>query len=231
MRKLLPFLVALVIIVLSVGSCTTSTITTTTTPPPATTTAPTVTVTITTTPPITTMPPTTVPPTTIPTVTAGELAYYGEDWYDKSCTYPDCHSKYGAGAETEFSASNLARYGIAETVFGIVSNIMHLRIEGLQEDAPNQENYLEILAYMLVQNGVVQPESLFGRSSLTFVRITPQPTTTIPPTTIPVTTTAGELADLGRAVFAASCVETYCHEPWDLDGKEEFVNMRLGILW
>ncbi len=102
-----------------------------------------------------------------PTTTAAELASFGGTLYDKTCTLTaDCHSRFGQGGETEFEIANLTKYGNAETIFGIISSIMHLEIGDYQEDAPTQEEYLQILAYLLVQNGAIQPDDMFGRNIL-----------------------------------------------------------------
>ena len=108
---------------------------------------------------------------TIQTTTAGELAASGGTLYNKTCTYPDCHSKFGEGGEDEFTAANLSPFSNAERVFNLVSSIMHLNIGDYEEDAPSQDDYLQILAYIMVQNGIVQPGDAFGRSDLLNVAI------------------------------------------------------------
>jgi len=107
-----------------------------------------------------------VDPTAAPTTTAGQLAIDGEGLYNRNCTFAECHANFGAGGEIEFTKANLAQYGNAETVFGIMSSIMHLNIGDYEEDAPTQEEYLQILAYLLVQSGIVQSGDELGRNSL-----------------------------------------------------------------
>jgi hypothetical protein len=140
--------------------------------------------------------------------TAGELASFGGTLYDKTCILAtDCHAKFGEGGEEEFSAPNLSQYGNAETVFGLISSIMHLAIGDYQEDAPTVEEYLQILAYLLVQNETVQPSDPFDRSSLPDVLLAPMQTTT-----------AGELAISGATLFDKNCTFADCHAKFEGGG-------------
>jgi hypothetical protein len=111
-----------------------------------------------------TVPPTTTPP---PITTAGELASFGETLYNQNCAYSDCHARFdGSGGEIQISAENVSPLGNAETVFGIISNIMHLAIGDYEEDAPTLEEYLQILAYVLIETDLLQPGDPFDRYSL-----------------------------------------------------------------
>ncbi|UCE97848.1 MAG: hypothetical protein JSV74_00495 [Dehalococcoidia bacterium] len=159
MRTIFLVSITISIIFMTVVSCTTSTITVTppTTTKTVTTTSPTPPpTTITSTPTTTKTTTTTFTPTHTPATTAGELASFDGTLYNKNCTLAaDCHAKFGEGAEEELSAANLSQYGNAETLFSIVSSIMHLAIGDYEEDAPTPEEYVQIIAYMLVENGTV----------------------------------------------------------------------------
>jgi len=90
----------------------------------------TTTVTSTTTPPVT---------TTIPTiVTAGELASFGGTLYNKNCTYiPDCHARFeGGGGDIQLNGETISQLDNAETVYEVISSIMHIAIGDYEEDAP-----------------------------------------------------------------------------------------------
>lgn len=214
-------LIALILIVsCSTGQTTPSTtlILTTTTQPPVTTT-PITTTSVTTTPVATTT-------TSIqPAQTAGELAVMGKPLYNKSCTYPDCHAEFSAGIE--FNGPDLSRFTDAETVFNIISDIMHLGVTANQGDIPSENDYLKILAFLLVQDNLVQPEVLLERNTLHNILLDQPPVTTTPTTTTstapttPVTTstptqtttvptvTWGELASRGERTFLSICAP--CH--------------------
>lgn len=175
--------------------------------------------------PTTTLSTTTTTKTTT-TPTAVELAISGKILYNKTCTYTDCHAKFIEGSE--FSGSNMSQFANAEIVFNIISDIMHLGIGDMQEDAPSDDEYLQILAFLLIQGDYIQPEDQFGRTNLSNILLaqppmtttttTPTPTlaTTItPPTTTIVTTTPtttwSELASRGAVPFSINCAP--CHGP------------------
>jgi hypothetical protein len=89
-----------------------------------------------------------------------------------------------------------------------------------------------VLALLLMTAILVLPACTSTTTETITDTVTSTVTTTMTPTTTPTglpTTTASELASFGDGVFSGSCVETYCHEPWELDGKEEFVNMHWGF--
>ena len=239
---LITVLLITVILVVSCGGAQS-----TTTPPPttstttaATQTTPTSTTPVTTitTPPLTTTTITPTLPTTTttgPPPTAGELAVSGKILYNKTCTYPDCHAAFTEGSN--FNGPNMSQFANAGLVFNVISDIMHLGIGDMQEDAPSDEEYLQILAFLLLQGDYVQAGDQLNRDNLTGILLAPPttttpttitqtttapPTTSITPpttaitTTIP-TTTWGELATRGAGSFSSNCAP--CHGP---DGQGDF---------
>jgi hypothetical protein len=111
-----------------------------------------------------TVPPTTTPP---PTTTAGELASFGTTLYNQNCTFSECHARFeGGGGELQLSSETISPLGNAEVVFGIVSSIMHLAIGDYEEDAPTLDEYLQILAYVLIETDLIQSADPFDRNSL-----------------------------------------------------------------
>ncbi len=181
----------------------------------------TVTSTITTTTPVTTTSPTITNTTTPAIATAGELASFGGTLYNKNCTYiPDCHARFeGGGGDIQLNGETISPLDNAETVYGVISSIMHLAIGDYEEDAPTQEEYMQILAYVLIQTDLIQPGDLMSRSLLPNIlfesspptTITTPPTTSTPPTatTTPITATWGELASRGARSFSSICAP--CH--------------------
>jgi hypothetical protein len=159
---------------------------------------------------------TTTTTTTTTTPTAGELAISGKTLYNKNCIFTDCHARFSEGSE--FSGPDFNQFANAELAFNVISNIMHLGIGDMEEDAPSDEEYLQVLAFLLIEDGFIQPEDLLVRSNLTNVLLAPPPTTTAPPTTITPTTTTtmpiatwGELATSGTGSFSINCAP--CHGP------------------
>jgi hypothetical protein len=155
--------------------------------------------------------------TTITTqaLTAGEVAILGKTLYNKSCTFTDCHARFIEGSES--SGLNISQFANAEVVFNIISSLMHLGISDMEEEAPSEEEYLQVLAFLLIQDDFIQAEDSFGRSNLPDVLLAPPPTTTAVPTTTqttitttttPIMATWGELASRGTGPFSI-CTE--CH--------------------
>jgi hypothetical protein len=84
----------------------------------------------------------------------------------------------------------------------------------MEENAPTLEEYLKILAYVLIQTDLIQSGDPFDRNMLPNILLKPPPTTpptTTPPTTTPPLTTAtwGELAARGAGAFSSICAA--CH--------------------
>lgn len=160
---------------------------------------------------ITTTPPMTTTTTIPPIATAGELANFGGTLYNKNCANnPECHARFdGGGGEIQLSGGAVSKLGNAETVFGVISSIMHLAIGSMEENAPTLEEYLKILAYVLIQTDLIQSGDPFDRNMLPNILLKPPPT--IPPTTTPPLTTAtwGELAARGAGAFSSICAA--CH--------------------
>ena len=147
----------------------TTTLTITTTDPGAT---KTVTATVKQPPPGTT----TQPPSTLqPTIIAGELAASGETLYNNICTYPVCHAKWGEGGKDEFTAEKLNPFSNAGRVFNLIRNIMHLNILDYQEEVPSQDDYLQILGFMLVQSDIIQSNDLVVLEDLANIPIDIEP--------------------------------------------------------
>ncbi|UCE98321.1 MAG: hypothetical protein JSV74_03080 [Dehalococcoidia bacterium] len=212
-------------IVVSCGQEVTQTVTNTSTVTNTTTTEVTNTSTLTSTV-TTTLSPTTTPPVTTTTpavVTAGELASFGGTLYNKNCTYiPDCHARFeGGGGDIQLSGEAISPLDNAETVYGVISSIMHLAIGDYQEDAPTAEEYLQILAYVLIETELIQPGDLMSRETLSNILFelpsptttptttaTTEPTQTTTTTTTSIVATWGELAARGVRSFDI-CAE--CH--------------------
>jgi cytochrome c5 len=160
---------------------------------------------------------TTTTTTTVPTTTAGELAISGKTLYNKTCTFSDCHARFIEGGE--FSSPDVSQFANAEVVFNIISSIMHLGISDMEEEAPSEEEYLEILAFLLIQDDFIQPGDLFSRNNLSNVLIEqPQTTTTTTPATTTPMATWGELAERGAQTFSGDC--GICHYPGGGGGDE-----------
>jgi hypothetical protein len=87
---------------------------------------------------------------------AGELAASGEALYNTICTFPDCHAQWVEGGKDEFAAERIGPFANAGRLFNLIENIMHLNILDYVEDVPHQDDYLQILALILVENGIIQ---------------------------------------------------------------------------
>jgi hypothetical protein len=110
------------------------------------------------------------------------------------------------------------QFANAELVFNIISDIMHLGISDMEEETPSDEEYLQILAFLLIQDDYIQPKDQFGRANLSDILLAQPPTTTTPPPTVTLTTTTpspattwGELATSGAGSFSINCAP--CHGP------------------
>jgi len=220
MKRFILSIVVVSVLLLPACSTQTESIPTTTTPTTTLVDTPTST-------PTPTLPTTT---TTGPPPTAGEMAISGKILYNQNCTYPDCHTGFIEGAE--FNGPNMSQFANAELVFNIISDIMHLGISDMENETPSDEEYLQILAFLLIQDDYIQLEDQFGRANLSHILLAPltattppttttTTTTTTPTTTTPVTTTTpttttptttwGELASRGAGSFSINCAP--CHGP------------------
>ena len=116
-----------------------------------------------TTPTLTTTTPTT---TTTAMTTWGELAQRGRGSFVNECG--SCHGEDGQGGSApQIIGQNLTSYTTAQALFNFISREM-------PQDAPGtlpEELYLRILAYMLIESGLIQPEAILDRDNLVNVFI------------------------------------------------------------
>ncbi|UCE97480.1 MAG: hypothetical protein JSV74_05915 [Dehalococcoidia bacterium] len=120
--------------------------------------------------------PTSQPPSTLqPTMIASDLATFGETLFNRSCTYPDCHAKWGEGGKDEFPVEILGQFVNAGRLFNFVSNIMHLAVSIYQEDVLTQDDYLQILALMLIQNDIIESSDTVVINDLASITIDIEP--------------------------------------------------------
>ncbi len=113
--------------------------------------------------PATTPPPTTTttpPPTTIST-TWGELAARGGGIFATICAV--CHGSDGQGdTGPPILGPSVRTYGTAQVLFDFIS-------ENMPRDDPgslSEVRYFQVLAYLLVESGIVEPETVFDGSNL-----------------------------------------------------------------
>ncbi|UCE98382.1 MAG: hypothetical protein JSV74_03420 [Dehalococcoidia bacterium] len=151
----------------------------------------------------------------IPTTTWGELAIKGKIDFDDSCV---CHGD-------ELNKPILEKYDTADKLFNFISTQMPAN----NPSTLSTEVYLRVLAYLLVENTLVQPEETFEEINLDNVSLSSGTTITTPPSTTtaitgPPPTPASELMDYGQIVFKNSCGVQLCgcHAKWEEGGKEEF---------
>jgi mono/diheme cytochrome c family protein len=110
---------------------------------------------------------TTAPPTTT-TATAGQLAQLGQSVFSVSCA--KCHGNTGQGGSGPAligQGNSLSKYNTAQGLFNFMSSAMPL-------DAPGtltHEQYLELLSYILVNNGVMQSGDMFMEGDLASVTL------------------------------------------------------------
>jgi hypothetical protein len=194
-----------VTIIQAITTTQTSTITITT-QIPATTMPPETTTTTTQLPTTTTPPVTTTTTATPPTMTADELASFGEILYDKECVTDMCHEKWDSGGKELFTADTLSYFGDADRLFNFTSNFMH---GGESGTVLSDMEYLQIIAFFLVENNLIQPDDLLSESNLSTIALHQPPTTT-----------ARELANFGGPLYDSECAAIYCHEEWEDGGKE-----------
>ena len=111
-------------------------------------------------------PSTTTPTTT--TTTAGELAALRQGVFSANCA--KCHGTSGQGGTAPAltgSGAALAKYNTAQALFNFLSAAMPL-------DAPGSlthQQYLELLSFILVQDGYMQSANTFDESKLASVAL------------------------------------------------------------
>ena len=114
--------------------------------------------------------------TGIPTTTAGDLAAFGDSKFETNCTYTYCHASFGPNgpsgslngipAEVEFAKLPLSYFGDAESLFIFIKSFMH------HPDTVsflNDDDYVQIMAFLLTQNGTLKSTDKFGLSNLSTV--------------------------------------------------------------
>jgi hypothetical protein len=119
-----------------------------------------------------------------------------------------CHNEWTEGGKESFSAVTISYFGNAERLYNFSSNFMH----GGDPASPLSDlEYLQVIAFILLEHNIIQPEDILGESNLASVILYQPPTTT-----------AGELADFGGGIYDRQCVGVYCHTEWDSGGKGYF---------
>jgi hypothetical protein len=118
--------------------------------------------------------------------TAGQLFLEGEALYNANCTFTYCHGQYGAGgtavseasvpAEIEFDQQNLSVFGNAGNLLTFVEGAMHEQNTAL---FLTNDEYAQIFAYILTQNGTLTSSSPISASNLSTIIL---PTSTVVPT-------------------------------------------------
>jgi mono/diheme cytochrome c family protein len=102
-----------------------------------------------------------VPPPSSPTV--AELAALGNQVYEASCS--PCHGGSGQGLSGPAlvgSGSRVARYGTAQGLLDKISSTMPANRPG----SLSAEEYLQILAWLLLSDGYVQPTDAVDQAQL-----------------------------------------------------------------
>jgi hypothetical protein len=123
--------------------------------------------------------------TNVTNTTAGQLFLEGEALYNANCTFTYCHAQYGVGgtsneasepAEIEFDQQNLSVFGNAGNLLTFVEGAMHEQNTAL---FLTNDEYAQIFAYILTQNGTLTSSSLISASNLSTIIL---PTSTVVPT-------------------------------------------------
>lgn len=120
--------------------------------------------------------------TSVTNTTAGQLFLEGQALYNANCTFTYCHGQFGAGgtsneasvaAEIEFDQQNLNFFGNAQNLLTFIQGAMHQQNTAL---FLTNDEYAQILAYILTENGTLTSSSLISASNLS--------TITLPPSTV-----------------------------------------------
>jgi mono/diheme cytochrome c family protein len=106
----------------------------------------------------------TPPPSATPTVTtAGQLADMGKTVFTTNCAR--CHGNQGQGITGPTligSGNTLDKYGTAQGLLNFIKSSMPLNAPGNL----SQQDYLNVLGYLLVQNNYVSSASALNASNL-----------------------------------------------------------------
>lgn len=116
-------------------------------------------------------PPSSVTPTApaVEVPTAGQLADAGKTVYAESCA--KCHGANGEGGGSPAvtgSKANLGKYSTAQALIDFVSKQMPLGKAG----SLSSQAYIQVIAFLLVQNQVVQPTAKLDANSLDSIKLT-----------------------------------------------------------
>ncbi len=115
-----------------------------------------------------------------PTTTAGALAATGEGLFEANCTFTYCHASFSdpnAGGSwnaqpspVAFGKSALSFFDDSANLFVFIKSFMHQANTKL---FLTDDEYVQIIAYLLVQNGTLQQSSVFGLGNLASVKLLP----------------------------------------------------------
>jgi hypothetical protein len=115
-----------------------------------------------------------------PTTTAGALAATGEGLFEANCTFTYCHASFddpnASGAfnaqpsAVAFGKSALSFFDDAGNLFVFIKSFMHQANTKL---FLTDDQYAQIIAYLLVQNGTLQSSSLFGLGNMGGIKLMP----------------------------------------------------------
>jgi mono/diheme cytochrome c family protein len=97
------------------------------------------------------------------TSTAGQLADAGKTVFADNCA--KCHGANGEGGGSPAligSKANLGKYSTAQALFDFVTKQMPLGKAGTL----SAQEYLQVVAFLLVQNGLVQPSAALDATTL-----------------------------------------------------------------
>ena len=187
-KKLLLLVVALILVPIFASCTTTNTVTVTNTAtvtkPVTTTVTSNVTSSVTATATSTVIATVTLAPTPTvtgtPTTTAGALAATGEGLFNANCTFTYCHASFSdpsAGgaynaqpSSVAFGKSALSFFDDAGNLFVFLKSFMHQANTKL---FLTDDQYAQVIAYLLVQNGTLQSNSVFGLSNMGTVKLMP----------------------------------------------------------
>ena len=104
---------------------------------------------------------------TIQTTTAGELASSGASVYSSTCVLTYCHESWEPNGKVEFAATSWDYFGDAQGYFDFVKRFMPGEAPGSLSDA----QYLQSIAFILVELDKVQEADLFGLGNLASIRL------------------------------------------------------------
>jgi len=106
--------------------------------------------------------------TSTPTSTAGQLAVLGAARYEGNCTFIYCHAGFGPGDQPNISTPIISYFKNAADLFFFIKSFMHHpdTVSFLTDD-----EYIEVEAYLLLQNSVLNEGDLFGQGNMASILI------------------------------------------------------------